>query len=102
MQTAHAAFGLPNCTWHLRSQPAGADEHHFSHRGGRLGGKLGGRFGGDGGIGGRSGGGGCDGCLQPASIPQPAQSSSSHVHREHHSAQTKYQGIQGIGGGAHN
>ena len=99
VQKVHAAFGVPKSSWHLRSQPAGAAAHHFSQRGGRLGGSFGGSFGGDGGIGGRSGGGGCDGCLQPDSIPQPLQSSSSHVHREHHSAQTKF---HGIGGGAHN
>ena len=92
VQTAHAAFGVPKLSWHLRSQPAGAAEHHVSQRGGRLGGMFGGSFGGDGGIGGRSGGGGCDGRLQPASIPHPVQSPSSHVHCEHHSAQTKFQG----------
>ena len=96
-QTAHAAFGVPKLSWHLRSQPAGAAEHHFSQRGGRLGGTFGGSSGGDGGSGGRRGGGGCDGCLQPASRPQPVQSSSSHVQRVHHSAQTKF---HGIGGGA--
>ena len=29
VQTAHAAFGVPKLSWHLRSQPAGAAEHHF-------------------------------------------------------------------------
>lgn len=96
-QTAHAAFGDPKFSWHLRSQPEGAAEHHFSQRGGRLGGTFGGSSGGDGGRGGRRGGGGCDGCLQPASIPQPRQSLSSHVQREHQSAQAKF---HGRGGGA--